>query len=76
MPEPELRPSESEVRAHLQRLLASPDFTASQRQRRFLEFVVEETLAGRADGIKAYSIAETPLRLLNESDVKVRQLES
>ncbi|MBY8916860.1 hypothetical protein KVG22_09690 [Nitratireductor sp. R6] len=38
-------------------LLQSPDFRASDRNRRFLRFVVEETLAGRADRIKAFTIA-------------------
>jgi hypothetical protein len=41
----------------LQRVLASRDFRNSERKRRFLKFVVQETLAGRADRIKAYSIA-------------------
>jgi adenylate cyclase len=41
----------------LERILASVDFDASERNRRFLRHVVEETLAGRADRIKGYSIA-------------------
>ena len=41
----------------LQRVVASRDFRNSERKRRFLKFVVQETLAGRADRIKAYSIA-------------------
>src|SRR3954467_277742 len=41
----------------LQRVVASRDFMNSERKRRFLKFVVQETLAGRADRIKAYSIA-------------------
>ncbi|WP_306753141.1 hypothetical protein [Paracoccus actinidiae] len=45
------------IRGELARILASPDFDASERNRRFLSYVVEETLAGRADRIKAYSIA-------------------
>ena len=45
-----------DVRAQLERLVASPDFDASARARRFLSYVVEETLEGRADRIKAYSI--------------------
>lgn len=43
--------------AELERILASKDFDASGRNRRFLRHVVEETLGGRADRIKAYSIA-------------------
>lgn len=45
------------IREQLKRILASPGFDASDRNRRFLEYVVEETLEGRADRIKAYSIA-------------------
>jgi hypothetical protein len=33
------------------------DFEATDRERRFLGYVVEETLAGRGSRIKAYSIA-------------------
>ena len=46
-----------EVRAELQRILASKAFDASERNRRFLQFIVEETLEGRADRIKAYGVA-------------------
>jgi adenylate cyclase len=45
------------IRAELARVLASPSFDASERNRRFLSYLVEETLAGRAGRIKAYSIA-------------------
>ena len=38
-------------------ILASPAFEASERNKRFLKFVVSEALAGRADHIKAYTIA-------------------
>ena len=41
----------------LQRVVVSRDFMHSKRKRRFLKFVVQETLAGRADRIKAYTIA-------------------
>lgn len=47
------------VRAELARIIGSPDFDASDRNRRFLAYVVEETLAGRSDRIKAYAIATT-----------------
>ena len=49
-------PSAADVRAQLERLLASPDFDVPARARRFLSYVVEETLAGRADRIKAYTV--------------------
>lgn len=50
-------PSDEEVRQELRLLLGCSEFEASDRNRRFLSYVVEETLAGRSDRIKAYSIA-------------------
>jgi adenylate cyclase len=50
-------PAEEEVRLELQKMLASKDFDSSSRNRRFLTFVVEETLAGRGNRIKAYNVA-------------------
>ncbi len=41
-----------DVRQQLKRILGSPGFDASARNRRFLEYIVEETLAGRADRLK------------------------
>ena len=41
----------------LERVLASRGFRGSTRKRRFLKFVVEETQAGHADRIKAFTIA-------------------
>lgn len=51
-------PRPEEIREELQRILASSEFHAPDRGRRFLEFVVEETLAGRSDCLKAYTIAQ------------------
>jgi serine/threonine-protein kinase len=48
---------EPDVRAALEPVLASRAFSTSDRLRRFLRFVVEETLAGRADGLKEYTVA-------------------
>lgn len=45
------------IRAELRTVLASKEFSSSERQRRFLSFVVEETLNGRASGIKEAVIA-------------------
>jgi adenylate cyclase len=50
------QPSTEDVRAQLERLVASPDFDVPARARRFLRYIVEETLSGRADRIKAYSV--------------------
>jgi TolB-like protein len=44
------------IRAELERVLASPPFAQSQRHRRFLEYLVEETLAGHGEQIKGYTI--------------------
>ena len=49
--------SSDAVRTELERILASPHFDASKRNRGFLTYVVEEALAGRTDRIKAYTIA-------------------
>ncbi len=56
LPQAQLPPAAEDVRAQLDILLASPDLDAPARARRFLRYVVEETLAGRADRIKAYAI--------------------
>jgi adenylate cyclase len=41
----------------LHRILFSPRFKATFRQKKFLQFVVEKTVEGRADEIKGYTIA-------------------
>ena len=45
------------VRAHLERILASATFANADRASRFLRFVVEHTLSGRASEIKESVIA-------------------
>lgn len=49
--------SAAAVRAAVDRIVNNPDFTASDRARNFLRYVVEETLNDRADRIKAFSVA-------------------
>jgi TolB-like protein/tetratricopeptide (TPR) repeat protein len=44
------------VRAQLERILASTTFATAKSARRFLGYVVEETLAGRGDQIKEYVV--------------------
>lgn len=44
------------VREELRRIIGSPGFTATERSRRLLAFLVTETLAGRGGRIKAYCI--------------------
>ena len=51
--------NEREIRSQLARVLASEAFDASGRNRNFLQFVVEETVAGRAAYIKGYTVARS-----------------
>jgi adenylate cyclase len=50
-------PDPDAVSRQLERILASDEFRASGHLSRFLRFIVEETLAGRAKEIKGYSVA-------------------
>ena len=54
--QPDAPPSEL-VKSALERLLTGGKLKLSERNRRFLAFVVSETLAGRGERIKAYTIA-------------------
>ncbi len=52
--------SESEQRAireQLARILNSAPFQQSRRRQRFLEYIVNETLAGRGERLKGYNVA-------------------
>ena len=49
-------PTAREVTSELQRILAMPEFLASERLTQFLKFVVTESLAGREGRIKAYTV--------------------
>ncbi|MBV9268998.1 MAG: tetratricopeptide repeat protein, partial [Acidobacteriaceae bacterium] len=48
--------SEQAVREHLERVLASQSFEQADRLKRFLTFVVNETLSGRGDHLKEFLI--------------------
>ena len=50
-------PNAEEVKAELARVLGSAVFAQAGRSTEFLRFVVEETLAGRGDRLKGYTIA-------------------
>ena len=50
-------PGADDVMAQLSRILASAEFAQSDRLKKFLRFVVEETLGGRAAALKEYAIA-------------------
>ena len=45
------------IREQLDRILNSGPFHQSQRRQRFLEYLVNETLAGRGERLKGYNIA-------------------
>ena len=47
----------SEIRAQLEQILTSTDFDVPERAHQFLNYIVTEALSGRADRIKAYTIA-------------------
>lgn len=56
-------PDALEIRAQLELILNSQEFISSEKLRKFLVYVVEETLAGRGGKIKAYSIGLEVFRL-------------
>ncbi len=53
----ENQPSAEDILSQLDRILASPDFARAARMKRFLQFIVVETLAGHAQALKEYTIA-------------------
>src|SRR4051794_2473301 len=54
-------PSPEDVRAHLARLLGTAVFRASDRRRQLLVYMVEQTLTGHADRLKAFDLAAAVL---------------
>ena len=50
-------PPREKIMAQMGKILSSPDFAQSDRSQKFLRFVVEEALAGRAETLKEYTIA-------------------
>jgi adenylate cyclase len=50
-------PSAEAIRAQVHHIASSEGFARSERLKRFLGYIVEETLAGRGNQIKAYTIA-------------------
>ena len=45
------------IARHLELLLASPDFEATPTQRALLQYLVNQALAGKADGIDVFTVA-------------------
>jgi Tol biopolymer transport system component len=60
-------PSE-DVTAHLEKVLDSATFRGAERSRRLLRFVVEQTLQGRADRLKDYTLGAEALERGDEFD--------
>ena len=50
-------PAAEKIQQQLQRILDSPEFQTTEKQREFLKFVVAETVAGRDQEIKGYTVA-------------------
>ncbi len=50
-------PAPEDVRAELDRILSSPLLQRGGKRRDFLRYIVEETLEGRADNLKGFTIA-------------------
>ena len=48
--------SPASIRQQLDRILSHPEFSQADRLKGFLRFIVEETLAGRADQLKEFTI--------------------
>jgi TolB-like protein len=50
-------PTAEEICRQLERILGSEEFHSPDRGRKFLQFIVDETLAGRSEFLKAFTIA-------------------
>lgn len=50
-------PSQEAISDQLELMMGSPDFRATPQQAAFLEYVVDQTLAGNASRIKGYTVA-------------------
>jgi hypothetical protein len=64
-------PDAIEIRAALARLIASPGFNKSPQLAQFLGFIVDETLAGRGDRIKAHTIGTDALGRAADFDSQI-----
>jgi hypothetical protein len=51
------KPRPESIKVQLERIFQNTGFKASDKQRKFLSFVVEEILEGSASQIKGYTIA-------------------
>jgi serine/threonine-protein kinase len=64
----------TEVRAQLQRILASPGFQGANRRARLLRYLVEEVLQGRPDSLKELVIATEVFERAPDYDPQVDSL--
>ena len=65
------KPTPEAIKAQLNRILQSAQFRGSDKQRKFLSFVVNETLADRASQLKGYTIAVAVYGRKEEFDPQV-----
>lgn len=56
-PDSPTEPRHCDIWAQIEKVCSGPEFANSARLTRFLRFITEETLAGRGDRLKAYTIA-------------------
>jgi TolB-like protein len=66
-----VQPGPDEIRAALERILASASFAGSARLGRFVRFVVERSLAGEAARLKEYAIGVEVFDRTGEYDPRV-----
>jgi hypothetical protein len=71
VPESSVSPTACEIRAALEQVANSAAFSKLGQLASFLRFVVTETLAGRGDRIKAYTIATAALGRADNFDPQV-----
>ncbi|MDJ0874046.1 MAG: hypothetical protein QNJ48_07885 [Desulfobacterales bacterium] len=50
-------PSQDDINHQLEFMIASPDFTATPQQTALLRYIVGQTMAGKAERIKGYTVA-------------------
>ncbi len=63
-------PNHIQIREQLQRILTSPEFHGTEKQSKFLSYVVLETLSGKAMDIKGYSVATQALGKASDFDAQ------
>lgn len=64
-------PERHEIEAQLFKLLANVDFRKSRAASQFLKYVVDETLDGRAERLKGYTIATAALGRSRDFDPQI-----